>query len=418
MLSILILSILFVICIVIVGLTKSNWPRYAAMSLLVLLVIEIVTYIIFLLQILKGDCFLLIGNQKVLDEIAKARLSYAIYFSQGKKSFVYQIDHRLGYTIGQSKATGTYQSNAQGFRANRNYTLLPSKNTLRIATFGDSFVFCDDEVNEDSWPYILEHSVDNLEVLNFGVSGYGLSQSYLRYLQDGLRYNPDIIFINYVLTGNRDQIDQKNFVNPNNLRQAHFYRPKLSLDADILLAEGIKPYDLFDPNFRDEYILKSLRPELRSLWLNTTISKTNIGLFLKQFILKKCLLKDQKLNQKELDPRINFVILKDLIELAGHNHTFVIFFCSEKFESLPIDIQNLLKKYSNNVMYVDSTSAMNKVSQEHHVTENIRNKSSHYNRKGNELYAEAVLKVLKSRSWGSNDRKIHFESNNNRFVQE
>ena len=145
-------------------------------------------------MIYQGSCFFLIGNQKVLDSLIKARLLYAIYFVQGKEYVINQVDNTLGYTIGQNKSTGAYKSNQQGFRGDREYTLFPSKDVLRMAAFGDSFVFCDGEKNEDSWPAILEKSVGNFEVLNFGVPGYGFGQSYLRFLKDGLKFNPDIIF--------------------------------------------------------------------------------------------------------------------------------------------------------------------------------------------------------------------------------
>ena len=44
----------------------------------------------------------------------------------------------------------------------------------------------------------MEQSHAKLEVLNFGVPGYGLDQAYLRFKKDGLRLNAHIVFIGFM----------------------------------------------------------------------------------------------------------------------------------------------------------------------------------------------------------------------------
>ncbi len=145
MLSILTLSSIFIICLI--GMKFSRHPalRYTTLIAFNLLVIESIMYGYLLFLITQGNCFFLIGNQKGLDTLIKIRLIQATYFAQGKKNFINQLDNTLGYTIGENKDLGPYQSNAQGLRANRNYSSIPNPNLLRMAVFGDSFVFCDGE---------------------------------------------------------------------------------------------------------------------------------------------------------------------------------------------------------------------------------------------------------------------------------
>jgi hypothetical protein len=67
---------------------------------------------------------------------------------------------------------------------------------LRIAAFGDSFVYGSEVANDDAWPYLLEAN-DGLEVLNYGVPAYGLDQAYLRYEVEGDAYHPSVILVGF-----------------------------------------------------------------------------------------------------------------------------------------------------------------------------------------------------------------------------
>ncbi|MDM8527484.1 SGNH/GDSL hydrolase family protein [Anaerolineales bacterium HSG24] len=92
---------------------------------------------------------------------------------------------------------GLYQYNGQGIRSPVIYSQTPADNILRIALFGDSFTHCSDVSYEESWGYLLEQKLlakgVQAEVLNFGVSGYGMDQAYLRWEKEGRAYQPDIV---------------------------------------------------------------------------------------------------------------------------------------------------------------------------------------------------------------------------------
>jgi len=89
-----------------------------------------------------------------------------------------------------------YRANAEGFRAEREYTPDPPAGVLRFAAFGDSFTHSDDVPYPDTWSTRLERP--GLEVLNFGVGGYGLDQALLRYRRDGKRYHARVVLIGFM----------------------------------------------------------------------------------------------------------------------------------------------------------------------------------------------------------------------------
>lgn len=116
-----------------------------------------------------------------------AELGWAIR-PDGRKDF----DHR-----GPNREF-SYVANSQGFRADKEYEHQPPTNKLRVSAFGDSFTHGDDVDNAQAWPAVLDANDSELEVLNFGVSGFGLGQAYLRYQRLGRTFEPDVVLIGFM----------------------------------------------------------------------------------------------------------------------------------------------------------------------------------------------------------------------------
>lgn len=104
----------------------------------------------------------------------------------------------LGWTTNENGRTSLYRANAQGIRSDKEYSPVPLPGVLRIAAFGDSFTHGDDVSNKDAWATRLEATSPKLEVLNFGLGGYGLDQALLRYQQDGVGYNLHVVLIGFM----------------------------------------------------------------------------------------------------------------------------------------------------------------------------------------------------------------------------
>lgn len=93
---------------------------------------------------------------------------------------------------------GLAEINALGARGPREYAPEPPPGAVRLATFGDSFTFGDEVPVEASFQWILEHTRKDLEVLNFGVSGYGSDQALLRFRRVG-RMGAEVVCLGLML---------------------------------------------------------------------------------------------------------------------------------------------------------------------------------------------------------------------------
>jgi lysophospholipase L1-like esterase len=81
------------------------------------------------------------------------------------------------------------------------FTEKPEINVLRIALFGDSMTRSSGRGFEKSWGYLLEKNLTelgyNVEVMNFGVGGYGIDQIYLRWEIEGKKYSPNLVIFGF-----------------------------------------------------------------------------------------------------------------------------------------------------------------------------------------------------------------------------
>lgn len=118
------------------------------------------------------------------------------------KSSIIHYDPLLGWAPrpGSASENGKYEYNSDAIRTDHRdlvVSKVPAQGVLRIAIFGDSFVHGDDVPFEDTWGYFLERNLKkagiDAEVLNFGVGGYGMDQSLLRWREIGYLYEPQIV---------------------------------------------------------------------------------------------------------------------------------------------------------------------------------------------------------------------------------
>ena len=101
------------------------------------------------------------------------------------------------YRPNSVRQSGEFSINSAGLRSQREYDQQPPADTLRIALFGDSFTAGDDASDQTVWAHLLEANLNRAgiraEVLNFGVSAFGMDQAFLRWLHEGKAYAPDIV---------------------------------------------------------------------------------------------------------------------------------------------------------------------------------------------------------------------------------
>jgi hypothetical protein len=166
-----------------------------------------------------------------------------------------RFDQDLGWepTPGSKHVGGdiTYRTNAAGLRAERDYPLAPPAGTRRWAAFGDSFTYCEEVEIEDCWTEQLERMKPGLEVLNFGVPGYGPDQAWLRYQRDGRAYQPCGVFIGFLVENINRVVNRfRPFYEP--AGGLMLSKPRYLLDGadlELLPNPAASPSDLDDPEW-------------------------------------------------------------------------------------------------------------------------------------------------------------------------
>lgn len=156
-------------------------------------------------------------------------------------------DPLLGWTLAPNRqdATGRYATSVEGLRSPRpGLTFSDARQRLsgkvdstpsvRIALVGDSMTFGDEVPCEETWAHRLEEELGpDVQVLNFGVSGYGVSQSFLRYRRDVRGWHPDIVVMGITSEDLQRMMNLYNFlIYPTNVDNP-FIRPRLIHGADL-----------------------------------------------------------------------------------------------------------------------------------------------------------------------------------------
>ena len=97
----------------------------------------------------------------------------------------------------QSAGHPPVTSNAQGWRAERDYVYERRAGVARLVVLGDSFTFGEQARDQDVWPVQLERQLDGTEVLNLAVRGYGTDQQLRVLEEEGVLYRPDVVVLGF-----------------------------------------------------------------------------------------------------------------------------------------------------------------------------------------------------------------------------
>ena len=152
-----------------------------------------------------------------------------------ERSLAYRYDAQLGWfprANHQITYTGSRRihiaHNARGFR-DKEHTL--EKTRQRLVFVGDSFVWGYDVELGERFTEYLQADLAAVEVLNFGVSGYGTDQCYLLVQQFFDDYRPDAVIYLFNQTDLED--------NAVNFNYRAYYKPYYVMDGDALELRGV-----------------------------------------------------------------------------------------------------------------------------------------------------------------------------------
>jgi hypothetical protein len=205
------------------------------------------------------------------------------------------FDPILGWNIRPNavveKEGVTFSSNSMGIRSLREYSLVKPKNITRIAAFGPSFTFADEVPDEVTWPALMEQARPDLEVMNWGIGGYGTDQAFLRYQTQGTVYKPDIVLMGYE--------------DNNRQRNVNYFRPFYKSETDLPLVKPV--YTLA----QDELVLVEIPFKDFDSFYDTLLNNPNH--FLDLTCLHDYFCERQRYQPLALDRLASFRFLRTLI---------------------------------------------------------------------------------------------------------
>jgi len=132
---------------------------------------------------------------------------------------------RPGISVASRKVDSydvTITSNADGIRSQKDYPHVRPENRFRIGFFGDSLTFGEGVNDNETYSAMIENSLVGVDALNFAVHGYGTDQMYLRYVEDGTKFELDVVVLAFASF----------HMFRNNTSFGFFAKPKFELDSD------------------------------------------------------------------------------------------------------------------------------------------------------------------------------------------
>jgi hypothetical protein len=156
----------------------------------------------------------------------------------------YEPDYYRGVAL-RPNVAGTYQRegrnyvsiNSAGLR-DREHPIAKPPNTVRIALLGDSYCEAMQVPMEQAFWSLLPQQLEacspfagkHIEVINFGVSGYGTAQELITLQQQVWQYSPDIVML--LVTTNNDISDNMQALKKTNQIPYFYYRDNQLVEDD------------------------------------------------------------------------------------------------------------------------------------------------------------------------------------------
>lgn len=186
------------------------------------------------------------------------------------------FDKNLGWNLKEGKFNnGKITILKEGIRSNGKEP--SNKKGKTILVVGDSFTYGEGVADDETWPAQLQE-ISGLNVINGGVFGYGIDQSYIRMKQLSDEYNPDIIIFSFISMGIFNcQLSERS-----SAPKPYFI---LSEKGEIILVdEHLKSYELLEDSFGIlksvfgySFMVNKIMQRMKATrWYNSSWSSTNV----------------------------------------------------------------------------------------------------------------------------------------------
>lgn len=166
------------------------------------ILLSIISTISFLGLLVGVELFLRHLNPNFIEQTANNDVAYLhrydeIYGWAPKKNYKYKVEKAIA------------SINSQGYRG-KVYFYNKNSTKKRIIMLGDSIAFGYGVKGEQTFSDYLNLIDKDWEVINLSVQGYGTDQELIKLQNEGLRYQPDVVFLNFCLNNDfRDNVSSK-----------------------------------------------------------------------------------------------------------------------------------------------------------------------------------------------------------------
>jgi hypothetical protein len=378
------------------------------------LIYQLIKKIKFSKWILTSENFNYLFNKKKFQKFKNNNYSENLGWDKKKNLKNYEIrnNEKIFYSI-----------NKNGFRES-NYT----KYKNRISTFGDSYTFCRQSKNNETWQEII--SKDKKEfVSNYGVGNYGLDQAFIKYQKTKLNRNTKIVIFGIVPeTICRIQSVWKNYMEFGNV---HGFKPyctlknkKIIIKKNLLkrkhkfkdlktIIKNVNKVDRFYNDKYKKYIFKSpyIIYFLKNFSFNLKISIKYLTLLIKKkntpeiiesnffpIVMKQNIILSHKLYDEEYSKfLLKSLIIKINNEVKKKNKRKCFFVILPQLYDLRVktrkNYQKFFKKIDNKLNMIDTTNLFLK--QKNFSKLYISDKyGGHLSKKGNAFVSKILIKKI------------------------
>src|SRR5256885_10075407 len=227
----------------------DSWRRRWLLAALVLVIVLVATEALSWLAILVSRP-LLDEEIRTTRDILQEQTEMIRRLVAPDSSRLLALDPVLGWRYRAGHRDSTNTMNGQGVRSTRTYATQPPRGVIRVAAFGDSFVYGNEVGDSAAWPAQIERLYPNLEVANYGVGGYGVDQAYLRFCVEGTALSPRFVIIGFTTDDLRRVVNvYRRFVSN---REIPLVKPRFVLDAGGRLV--LVPNPVARPEDYERYV--------------------------------------------------------------------------------------------------------------------------------------------------------------------
>ncbi len=329
------------------------------------------------------------------------RRNNEILVSNSQKADAYFVAHpRFGWAIGASRTTadGLYASSIEGLRSKTvGDDLANVTHDMRIALYGDSFVFSEEVGYGDSLAFHLENTLGpKQQVLNFGVPGYGIDQAHLRFVHSASDWRPNIAVLGYIGHDLIRALDVYTFLRPS--WGIPFSKPRYEIVGDSGLrlnnVPNIGAAEIFAANDIAELPLIQLDPNYFAFDWQKQFAHNSMIFRLVASLLPRYPVEDGSFQHSVTETGAR--IIKEFVVHAQSEGIIplVVYLPSRQdFEgaSMTVKEQTIARARELGVEVADLTDCLSTKVQYENL---FVSKGVHYSGRGNQAFAQCLISLL------------------------